>query len=91
MTILRNDPVPGGLQIKKRDGGWADAPAVDDSYILNIGDLLMRWSNDRLVSTSHRVVLPPAGAQMSFQGDFQSGFLSDQAIQRDGGVPADLQ
>ena len=62
MTILRNDPVPGGLQIKMRDGGWADAPAVDDSYILNIGDLLMRWSNDRLVSTSHRVVLPPAGA-----------------------------
>jgi isopenicillin N synthase-like dioxygenase len=62
MTILRNDPVPGGLQIKMRDGGWADAPAVHDSYILNIGDLLMRWSNDRLVSTPHRVVLPPAGA-----------------------------
>ncbi|GIS87955.1 MAG: hypothetical protein CM1200mP18_06650 [Gammaproteobacteria bacterium] len=29
--------------------GWIDAPAVDDSFILNIGDLLMRWSNDRLV------------------------------------------
>ncbi len=62
MTILRNDPVPGGLQIKKRDGGWIDAPAVDDSFILNIGDLLMRWSNDRLVSTAHRVVLPPVDA-----------------------------
>ena len=61
MTILRNDPVPGGLQIKMRDGGWVDAPAVDDSYILNIGDLLMRWSNDRFVSTAHRVVLPPVG------------------------------
>ena len=59
MTILRNDPVPGGLQIKMRDGDWIDAPAVDDSFILNIGDLLMRWSNDRLVSTAHRVVLPP--------------------------------
>ena len=61
MTILRNDPVPGGLQIKMRDGSWVDAPAVDDSYILNIGDLLMRWSNDRFVSTAHRVVLPPVG------------------------------
>ena len=62
MTILRNDPVPGGLQIKMRDGDWIDAPAVDDSFILNIGDLLMRWSNDRLVSTAHRVVLPPSDA-----------------------------
>ncbi len=62
MTILRNDPVPGGLQIKMRDGSWIDAPAVDDSFILNIGDLLMRWSNDRLVSTAHRVVLPPVDA-----------------------------
>ena len=61
MTILRNDPVPGGLQIKMCDGSWVDAPAVDDSYILNIGDLLMRWSNDRFVSTAHRVVLPPVG------------------------------
>ena len=62
MTILRNDPVPGGLQIKMRDGSWVDAPAVHDSYILNIGDLLMRWSNDRLVSTPHRVALPPPDA-----------------------------
>lgn len=60
MTILRNDPVPGGLQVKVRDGSWIDAPAVEDSFILNIGDLLMRWSNDRFVSTPHRVAVPPA-------------------------------
>lgn len=59
MTILRNDPVPGGLQVRGRDGVWIDAPGIANSYILNIGDLLMRWSNDRLVSTPHRVTVPP--------------------------------
>lgn len=65
MTILRNDPVPGGLQVKASDGSWIDAPGIADTFILNIGDLLMRWTNDRLVSTLHRVAVPPqdAGAQ----------------------------
>lgn len=62
MTILRNDPVPGGLQVRARDGSWIDAPGVADTFILNIGDLLMRWSNDRLVSTLHRVAVPPLDA-----------------------------
>lgn len=62
MTILRNDPVPGGLQVKSRTGTWIDAPAIDNTYILNIGDLLMRWTNDTLVSTAHRVAVPPIGA-----------------------------
>ena len=61
MTILRNDPVPGGLQVKLRDGNWIDAPAIDNTFILNIGDLLMRWTNDRFVSTPHRVAVPPFG------------------------------
>ena len=62
MTILRNDPVPGGLQVKIRVGEWIDAPAVENTFILNIGDLLMRWTNDRFVSTLHRVMVPPLDA-----------------------------
>lgn len=62
MTILRNDPVPGGLQVKARDGSWIDAPGIADTFIINIGDLLMRWTNDRLVSTLHRVAVPPLDA-----------------------------
>jgi isopenicillin N synthase-like dioxygenase len=62
MTILRNDPVPGGLQVKVREGEWIDAPAVENTFILNIGDLLMRWTNDRFVSTLHRVMVPPGDA-----------------------------
>ena len=62
MTILRNDPAPGGLQVRGTEGEWIDAPAIADTWILNIGDLLMRWTNDRLRSTPHRVVVPPADA-----------------------------
>lgn len=65
MTILRNDPVPGGLQVKARDGSWIDAPGIADTFILNIGDLLMRWTNDRLISTLHRVAVPPLDAGTS--------------------------
>lgn len=65
MTILRNDPAPGGLQVRGPGGEWIGAPAIADTYILNIGDLLMRWTNDQLLSTPHRVVVPPADAGAS--------------------------
>ena len=59
MTILTADNDRGGLQVKRRDGDWADVPLFDDAFTVNIGDLMMRWSNDRWVSTPHRVVNPP--------------------------------
>jgi isopenicillin N synthase-like dioxygenase len=62
MTLIRNEPVAGGLQVQTRDGDWIDAPARPDSFVVNIGDLLMRWSNDRFRSTPHRVVVPPREA-----------------------------
>ena len=65
MTILRNDPKPGGLQVQGRNDGWIDAPGIENTYILNIGDLLQRWSNDRLRSTPHRVAVPPEDAGAS--------------------------
>ena len=58
MTILRNEKAAGGLQIRPRDSDWIDAPALDDALVVNIGDLLMRWTNDRWVSTPHRVAVP---------------------------------
>jgi len=60
-TILRHERQhrPGGLQVFNRAGNWIDVPAIADSFIINIGDLMARWSNDRYVSTMHRVVNPP--------------------------------
>jgi isopenicillin N synthase-like dioxygenase len=58
MTILTSDNDIGGLQVKRRGGGWIDVPVVEDAFVVNIGDLMMRWTNDRWVSTPHRVVNP---------------------------------
>jgi isopenicillin N synthase-like dioxygenase len=59
LTILRGDDVPGGLQVKRRDGVWADVHPDPRAFICNIGDLMMRWANDAWVSTPHRVPNPP--------------------------------
>lgn len=68
-TILRTEREhrPGGLQLQNRAGDWIDVPAVQDSFVINIGDTMMRWSNDRWISTLHRVVNPPRDAAMGNQ------------------------
>lgn len=55
ITILAQGD-ESGLQVQRRDGAWIDAPVVPDAFVCNIGDCLMRWSNDVYVSTPHRVV-----------------------------------
>lgn len=57
VTLLMTDGEPG-LQVKPRGGDWMDVPHVAGAYVVNIGDCLMRWTNDIYVSTPHRV-LPP--------------------------------
>lgn len=58
LTILRQDAAPGGLQIRDDDGVWREAPVVPDSFIVNVGDLMARWTNNRWHSTLHRVSNP---------------------------------
>ena len=60
-TILSGEDVPGGLQVRTRDGRWIDVPTAPTTFVVNIGDLLMRWTNDRWLSNMHRVVNPPLG------------------------------
>ena len=55
ITLLAVDGV-AGLEVKRRDGGWIEAPAIPGALVVNIGDCLMRWTNDVYVSTPHRVV-----------------------------------
>ncbi|WP_299962523.1 2-oxoglutarate and iron-dependent oxygenase domain-containing protein [uncultured Roseobacter sp.] len=57
ITLLMTDG-EGGLQVRPRGGDWTDVPHVPGAYVVNIGDCLMRWTNDIYVSTPHRV-LPP--------------------------------
>jgi isopenicillin N synthase-like dioxygenase len=60
-TILSGEDVPGGLQVRTRDGRWIDVATMPTTFVVNIGDLLMRWTNDRWLSNMHRVVNPPLG------------------------------
>jgi isopenicillin N synthase-like dioxygenase len=54
LTILAQDPI-GGLEVRKRDGEWVGAPYIPGTLVVNIGDLIQRWTNDVYVSTPHRV------------------------------------
>ena len=58
-TILSGEDVPGGLQVMTRAGRWLDVTTAPTTFVVNIGDLLMRWTNDRWLSNLHRVVNPP--------------------------------
>lgn len=57
VTLLATDSV-AGLEVLNRQGEWVDAPHVPGAFVCNIGDCLMRWSNDTYVSTPHRVRPP---------------------------------
>lgn len=59
LTILTSSNAVGGLQAKHRDGYWVDVTPEPGSFVINIGDAMEIWTNDRWVSTLHRVVNPP--------------------------------
>jgi len=54
-TILWQD-ANGGLEVRSKNGEWVGAPPVEDSFVVNIGDILQYWSNGRYSSTQHRVI-----------------------------------
>jgi len=55
VTLLWQDPV-GGLEVRNTAGQWIAAPPVPGTFVVNLGDFMARWTNDRFASTPHRVV-----------------------------------
>ena len=55
MTLLAPSSVPG-LSIRLPDGTWFDAPSDPDAFVVNGGDILRRWTNDRFLATPHRAI-----------------------------------
>jgi len=81
LTILRQDTV-GGLEVLDPGGTWVGVEPVPGAFVINIGDLMARWTNDRWRSTVHRVVDPPdpaaANARRQSMPYFQNANWSAQ-------------
>ncbi|XP_061780348.1 uncharacterized protein [Nerophis lumbriciformis] len=50
-----------GLQVLEHSGEFITAPCIPGAVLINIADMMQRWTSDQFVSLVHRVVLPPAG------------------------------
>ncbi|MFT5113910.1 MAG: isopenicillin N synthase-like dioxygenase [Parasphingorhabdus sp.] len=55
ITLLAQDD-RGGLEVFCRNNEWIQAPYIQESLVVNIGDLMACWTNDRFTSTAHRVL-----------------------------------
>ena len=55
LTLLAPNDVPG-LSIRTQSGNWIDAPAIDNAYVVNGGQMLQRWTNDLFLATPHRAI-----------------------------------
>ena len=60
ITVLAQDDA-GGLQLQSLTGEWLEAEPVEGSFVVNLGGLMQRWTNDRYRSTLHRVINRRAG------------------------------
>ncbi|KAE8693997.1 putative pentatricopeptide repeat-containing protein [Hibiscus syriacus] len=56
LTIVHQHEI-GGLQVRSKEGKWMDISPCEDTLVVNIGDLMHAWSNGKLRSSEHRVVL----------------------------------
>ncbi|KAG7887665.1 hypothetical protein KL936_004362 [Ogataea polymorpha] len=59
-TLVNQDMV-GGLEVLNKSGNWVKAPYIEDTFVVNVADCLMRLTNDTFVSTVHRVVNNTSG------------------------------
>ena len=75
VTVLWADPVPG-LEILRPDGSWLPVMPAPGALLINLGDLTARWTNDRWMSTMHRVV-PPRDAHGRLTRRRSAAFFHD--------------
>lgn len=75
LTLLLQDDV-GGLEVlHKPTGTWHHVTPIEGAYVINIGDLMQRWTNDRYLSTMHRVMSP-----ISTKPRYSVAFFNDGAL-----------
>lgn len=78
MTLLAQNKVPG-LSIRLPNGNWIDAPALPGSFLVNGGDMLRRWTNERFLATPHRVVNRSGQERYAIPFFFDCAYNTDMA------------
>lgn len=73
VTLLKQDNV-GGLEVRNTHGDWIAAPPIENTFVMNVGDILAKWSNGRLMSTPHRV------RNLSRRGRYSQPFFYDPSM-----------
>ncbi|KAF1929952.1 Clavaminate synthase-like protein [Didymella exigua CBS 183.55] len=68
VTLLLADPTPGALQVQLKDGTWLPADPIRGAFVVNIGDMIERWTNGMWKSTMHRVIHRGDGGVNGAQG-----------------------
>lgn len=78
LTILAQDQW-GGLEVKMPSGEWVAAPPVEGSFIINLGDMIPHWTNDRYYSNPHRVInnLSQNNSRYSMAFFYEPDFLAE--------------
>ena len=89
LTVLAQDAV-GGLQLQDLAGEWLAVPPIAGTLVINVGDLLARWSNERYRSTPHRVINASGRERLSlvlaYDPDFDTA-VEPAMFTRDGEAP----
>ncbi|MEO9191019.1 MAG: 2OG-Fe(II) oxygenase family protein [Acetobacteraceae bacterium] len=79
ITILAQDNA-GGLEVRRRDGTWLKARPIQGTWVVNVADMLARWTNGRWQSTPHRVKNLSGGDRYSCPYFFDMSMDSTVAV-----------
>lgn len=74
VTLLLTDPTPGALQVQLKDGTWLPADPIRGAFVVNIGDMIERWTNGLWRSTLHRVIHRGGTYRVSVPFFYEPGF-----------------
>lgn len=93
VTLLLADNTRGALQVRDKEDGWINADPLEGAYVVNIGDMLERWTNGLWKSTRHRVVHGGGNYRVSvpffFEPDWDARIKPlECCVAQTGGVPS---
>jgi isopenicillin N synthase-like dioxygenase len=92
VTLLLADPTPGALQVLTKEGQWINADPIPGAFVVNIGDMIERWTNGLWKSTRHRVIHRGNGYRVSVPFFYEPNFNATvkplkKCVERTDGVP----